>query len=239
MAASTPLTEDAMLLENIHKAEFIARPNRFVAHARLKGEVVVCHVKNTGRCKELLTPGCTVLLSHQPHEHRKTQWDLVAAYKGRRLIHMDSQAPNRIAREWLQAGGLGFAPENLRPEYRHGDSRFDFYFEHGGRPCLMEVKGVTLEDGGVVRFPDAPTERGLKHLRGLTAARTEGYDCYVLFIIQMQDVLYLEPNRRTHPAFAEALAEAEKAGVKLLALDCEVKEDSIRARMNVPIRLEE
>lgn len=226
-----------MLLENIHKAEFLARPNRFVAHARLGEDVVVCHVKNTGRCKELLRPGCTVLLSHQPSEHRKTQWDLVAAYKGDRLIHMDSQAPNRIAREWLEADGLGFRPENLRAELRHRDSRFDFYFERKGRPCLMEVKGVTLEEDGVVRFPDAPTERGLKHLRGLTAARAEGFDCYVLFIIQMQDVLYLEPNRRTHPAFAEALAEAEKAGVTLLALDCEVKEDSIRARMSVPIRL--
>lgn len=226
-----------MILENIRRATFLSRPNRFVAHCRLDGEAVVCHVKNTGRCRELLVPGCTVLLSHQPGPQRKTEWDLVAAYKGERLIHMDSQGPNRIAREWLEAGGLGFPPEKLRPEFRHGASRYDFYFEKDGRPCLMEVKGVTLEQEGVARFPDAPTERGVKHLKGLAAARREGFLCYVLFIIQMADVLYLEPNRATHPAFAEALAEAEKAGVELLALDCEVKEDSIRARTAVPIRL--
>ncbi len=226
-----------MEYQNIHAARFLSRPNRFVALAERDGETLRCHVKNTGRCRELLVPGARVLLEHRPGPQRRTEWDLIAVWKGERLINMDSQIPNAVAGEWLRAGGLGFQPEKLRGEFRHRDSRFDFYFEHEGQPCLLEVKGVTLEEDGVVRFPDAPTLRGLKHLRGLTDAQAEGFACYVLFIIQMADVLYLEPNRATHPAFAEALTEAEAAGVRLLALDCEVTETSLRARQPVPIRL--
>ena len=226
-----------MTYPNIHPAIFLSRPNRFVARVAVDGRETVCHVKNTGRCRELLVPGARVLLVHCPAPNRRTDWDLVAVYKGDRLINMDSQAPNPIAAEWLGASGPGFRPENLKAEHVHGDSRFDFYFEHNGRPCLMEVKGVTLEEKGVVRFPDAPTQRGVKHLQGLTAAQQQGFECYVLFIIQMQDVLYLEPNRQTHPAFADALAAARDAGVTLLALDCEVAPDHIQARRAVPIRL--
>lgn len=226
-----------MHYDNIRRAEFLCRPNRFVAHVLLDGQEQVCHVKNTGRCRELLVPGCTVLVQHCPGGHRRTQWDLVAVYKGERLINMDSFAPNALAREWLESGGPGFRPEALRAEYRHGDSRFDFYFEHGGRPCLMEVKGVTLEQDGVVRFPDAPTQRGVKHLKGLCRAAGEGFCCYVLFVVQMKDVSHLEPNRATHPAFAEAMAEAQRAGVQLLAIDCEVQEGCVRPRNPLPIRL--
>ena len=226
-----------MTYSNIHPAIFLSRPNRFVARVEINGREELCHVKNTGRCRELLVPGARVLLEHCPAPNRRTDWDLVAVYKGRRLINMDSQAPNFIAAEWLRNWGLGFWPEGLKAEYTYGDSRFDFYFEHEGRPCLMEVKGVTLEEEGVVRFPDAPTQRGVKHLQGLAAAQAQGFECYVLFIIQMQDVFYLEPNRRTHPAFAEALAAARDAGVTLLALDCEVAPGSVRARRAVPVRL--
>lgn len=226
-----------MEYKNIYSAHFLERPNRFVALAERAGETLRCHVKNTGRCRELLVPGARILLEHRPGPGRRTEWDLVAVWKGERLINMDSQIPNAVAEEWLRDGGLGFSPEQLRREYRHGDSRFDFYFEHDGRPCLLEVKGVTLEEEGIARFPDAPTLRGLKHLRGLMSARQEGFDGYVLFIIQMQDVLHFEPNRATQPAFAEALAEASAAGVRLLALDCAVTETSITARRPVPIHL--
>ncbi len=226
-----------MHYKNIHEARFLSRPNRFVALAEKEGEILRCHVKNTGRCRELLVPGARVLLEHCPAPQRRTEWDLVAVWKGARLINMDAQAPNAVAGDWLRAGGLGFAPEKLRQEHRHGDSRYDFYFENDGRPCLLEVKGVTLEEDGVVRFPDAPTLRGLKHLRGLIGARSEGFDCYVLFVVQMQGVLYFEPNRATQPAFAEALSAAKAAGVRLLALDCEVSETSLQLRAPVAVRL--
>ena len=226
-----------MQYQNIRAAQFIDRPNRFIAHALLDGAVITCHVKNTGRCRELLVPGATVYLEFSTNPARKTPCDLVAVCKGDRLINMDSNAPNAVAAEWLRSGGLGFVPEVLRPECVHGDSRFDFYFEHGGRRAFMEVKGVTLEEDGIVRFPDAPTERGVKHLCGLADAVGEGYDAYVLFIIQMNGVRYLEPNRITHPAFAEALRTAADAGVCVLALDCRVTEDSITAGQPVEVRI--
>lgn len=222
---------------NIREASFLRRPNRFIAVADLKGTEAVCHVKNTGRCRELLVPGARIYLQQAANPLRKTGWDLIAVQKGKRLINMDAAAPNAVFGEWLRKGGAGFVPELLKPEAVHGDSRFDFYLEHQGRRIFAEVKGVTLEEDGVVRFPDAPTERGVKHLRGLTAAVAEGYETWAVFVIQMADVDHFEPNRATHPAFADALREARDAGVRLLALDCSVTPDSLILRQEVPIRL--
>ena len=221
----------------ILSAEFLRRPNRFIAVCRLDGEEVTVHVKNTGRCKELLVPGAVVLLEQSGNPARKTAYDLVSVWKGERLINMDANAPNAVAAEWIKNGGLGFVPTLLRPETVCGDSRFDFYLEHDGHPAYAEVKGVTLEDDGVVRFPDAPTERGVKHLNGLAALARQGIEAYVIFIVQMQDVKHLEPNTATHPAFAEALRNAAEAGVRVLAVDCTVTETGITARKPVPVHI--
>ena len=226
-----------MTYDNIHEAVFLDRPNRFIAHILLNGQTQVCHVKNTGRCKELLLPGAEIFVQHSANPARKTAYDLIAVRKGERLINMDAVAPNRVFGEWLSAGGPGYVPELIRPERVHGDSRFDFYFEHSGRKAFAEVKGVTLEDNGVVRFPDAPTERGVKHLHGLIRCVQEGFEAYAVFIIQMKGVKYFEPNRATHPQFAEALCQAAQAGVKLIALDCDVEKDSLRAGDLVEIHL--
>lgn len=226
-----------MIYENIRPAVFVDRPNRFIAHVLLDGEAVVCHVKNTGRCRELLVPGCTVYVQHCPAPTRKTAFDLIAVQKGDRLINMDAAAPNAVFREWLAVGGPGFVPEEIRPEYRYGDSRFDFFFSHSGQSCLAEIKGVTLEEDGIVRFPDAPTERGVKHLLGLGKAVQEGWVCWAVFIIQMEGVRYFEPNWATHPAFGKALCQAQDAGVKLLALDCHVEPDRLQVRKPVPLLL--
>jgi sugar fermentation stimulation protein A len=227
-----------MKYENVAAARFLRRPNRFIAIVDLNGSETVCHVKNTGRCRELLVPGARVYLQKAAHPARKTAWDLIAVQKGERLINMDAAAPNAVFGEWLRAGGAGFVPDLIRPERVHGDSRFDFYFEVGERRVFAEVKGVTLEEDGVARFPDAPTERGLKHLRGLQRCVEEGYEAWAVFVIQMKKLRYFEPNRATHPAFAEALSEAADAGVRLLALDCEVTPESLTISSPVPIRLE-
>lgn len=216
---------------------FLSRPNRFIAHVEIGGQVQVVHVKNTGRCRELLVPGVRVWCQHSDNPARKTQYDLIAVQKGGRLINMDSQAPNAAAREWLAAGGLGEI-ENLRAETIHGDSRFDFSFTLGGKPCFLEVKGVTLEYDGVCAFPDAPTERGAKHLRGLSEAARQGYGAYVLFVIQMADVAYLHPNDRTDPNFGKALREAAEQGVTILAVSCQVREDTMEISGFVPVHLE-
>lgn len=215
---------------------FLARPNRFIAHVVIDGRVEVCHVKNTGRCRELLPEGAQVWCKRADDPKRKTKFDLIAVQKGRRLINMDSQAPNAAAKEWLAAGGLG-PVENLRSEVVHGDSRFDLAFTLNGRPCFLEVKGVTLERDGVCAFPDAPTERGAKHLRGLAQAAQEGYGAYVLFVIQMEDVQYLHPNDATDPAFGEALRAAARQGVQVLAVDCKVGVGSVEIRNPVEVRL--
>ena len=215
---------------------FLARPNRFIAHVVIDGRVEVCHVKNTGRCRELLPEGTQVWCKRADDPKRKTKFDLIAVQKGRRLINMDSQAPNAAAKEWLAAGGLG-PVENLRSEVVHGDSRFDLAFTLNGRPCFLEVKGVTLERDGVCAFPDAPTERGAKHLRGLAQAAREGYGAYVLFVIQMEDVQYLHPNDATDPAFGEALRAAARQGVQVLAVDCKVGVGSVEIRNPVEVRL--
>ena len=225
-----------MQYRNIVPGRFLHRPNRFIAHVQIDDREEICHVKNTGRCKELLTPGALVFCQVFDSVSRKTKYDLIAVQKGERLINMDSQAPNKAAGEWLAAGGLGRIT-NLRPETVHGDSRFDFSFEKDGKTCFLEVKGVTLENDGVCAFPDAPTERGVKHLKGLQQAAQDGYGAYALFVIQMADVKYLHPNDVTDPAFGQALREAAAAGVQLLAMDCAVSPDTMTLRQPVLIRL--
>lgn len=226
----------AMLYDRMQPGIFLSRPNRFVAQVRIQGKVETVHVKNTGRCRELLLPGVQVWCQKSLNPSRKTQYDLIAVQKGDRLINMDSQAPNRAAEEWLLSGGLGEI-QQLRPETVHGDSRFDFSFRKEGRLCFLEVKGVTLEDGGICAFPDAPTERGVKHLRGLTEAARDGYGAYVLFVIQMADVKALHPNDGTDPKFGTALREAASQGVKVLAMDCEITVEEMRIRQPVPVTL--
>ena len=215
---------------------FLARPNRFIAHVQIDGREEVCHVKNTGRCRELLPPGAEVWCQERDNPARKTKYDLITVKKGDRLINMDSQAPNTAAREWLLAGGLGEISE-LRPETVHGDSRFDFSFVKDGKRCFLEVKGVTLENDGVCAFPDAPTERGTKHLRGLARAAEEGFGAYVLFVVQMENARYLHPNDATDPAFGKTLREAAEAGVKILAVDCRVTPGSMMLNKSLPVCL--
>lgn len=226
-----------MRYKNIREARFLARPNRFIAQVELDGKVETVHVKNTGRCRELLVPGSTVYLQPANSPKRKTAFDLIAVQRGDRLINMDSQIPNRVLEEWFPLCDLFPGLTLIRPETRYGSSRFDFYLEAGGRKIYVEVKGVTLEEEGVVRFPDAPTLRGIKHLNELCLAVQEGYEAWVVFVIQMQGALYLEPNDRTQPEFGQALRQARQCGVRLLALDCIVTPDSITAREPVEIRL--
>ena len=215
---------------------FLARPNRFVAHVKIGDDTQVCHVKNTGRCRELLPAGAQVWCAKSDNPNRKTRYDLITVRKGSRLINMDSQAPNAAAKEWLLAGGIGQI-ENLKAEAKHGDSRFDFAFTKDGIPWFLEVKGVTLETDGVCAFPDAPTERGAKHLRGLTKLAQEGYGAAVLFVIQMGDVKYIHPNNATDPEFGKALREAAAAGVQVLAVDCEIGIDSMTIGSLVEVKL--
>lgn len=225
-----------MKYANMVPGTFLARPNRFIAHVEIDGRVEVVHVKNTGRCRELLPAGAQVYCQRSSNPARKTKFDLIAVQKGSRLINMDSQAPNRAAGEWLSSGGLG-PVEALRAETLHGDSRFDFSFVKNGQQCFLEVKGVTLENDGICAFPDAPTQRGAKHLRGLTEAAREGCGAYVLFVIQMSGVKHLHPNDLTDPAFGKALREAAQNGVTVLAMDCAVSVDEMTLRAPVPVLL--
>ena len=225
-----------MYYPNMVPGIFLSRPNRFIAHVEIDGQAETVHVKNTGRCRELLVPGCQVWCQKSDNPARKTKYDLITVRKGQRLINMDSQAPNRAAGEWLRAGGLGNV-EQLRPETVHEDSRFDFSFLLEGKRCFLEVKGVTLETDGVCAFPDAPTERGAKHLRGLAKAAREGYGAYVLFVIQMENVKCLHPNDATDPRFGEALREAAQSGVQVLAMDCRVSEKELNIHTPVPVFL--
>ena len=226
-----------MIYEHILPAVFVDRPNRFIAHVELNGRTEVCHVKNTGRCRELLVPGCRVYVQHQPSPARKTAYDLIAVEKEGRLINMDAGAPNQVFGEFVRAGRFLREWPVIHPETVHGDSRFDFYLEAPGRRLFAEVKGVTLEDGGVTRFPDAPTERGVKHLEGLARCVQEGYEAWAVFVIQLEGASRMEPNRRTHPAFADALRQAAQAGVHLLALDCRTEPARLEIRRPVEIRL--
>ncbi len=215
---------------------FLSRPNRFIASVLIDGKEETVHVKNTGRCRELLQPGARVWCQRASNLSRKTRYDLITVKKGDRLINMDSQAPNVAAGEWLRSGGLGTASD-VKAETFHGDSRFDFSFTLDGKPCFLEVKGVTLETDGVCAFPDAPTERGAKHLRGLAQAAREGYGAFVLFVIQMAAVKSLHPNDDTDPEFGKALREAAAAGVRVMAVECAVTEDSMVITKEVPVEL--
>ena len=225
-----------MKYEHMTPGIFLARPNRFIAHVEIDGQTEVVHVKNTGRCRELLVPGCTVYCQRSGNPSRKTKFDLIAVRKGDRLINMDSQAPNKAAGEWLAAGGLGELSE-LRAEVKEGDSRFDFSFVKDGKQCFLEVKGCTLEEDGVCAFPDAPTERGAKHIRGLTELAKAGYGAFILFVIQMADVKYIRPHDETDPEFGRALREAAANGVRVLAMDCAVDVDSMELRLPVLVKL--
>ena len=225
-----------MFYANMVPGTFLSRPNRFIAYVEIDGRTETVHVKNTGRCRELLPAGAQVWCQRSDNPARKTKYDLITVRKGELLINMDSQAPNIAAEEWLLAGGLGEI-ENLRRETVHGDSRFDLSFVKDGRQCFLEVKGVTLENGGVCAFPDAPTEGGAKHLRGLLRAAQEGYGAYVLFVIQMSPVRYLHPHDATDPQFGQALRQAAAGGVQVLAMDCRVTEDSMEIQSSVRVEL--
>lgn len=224
-----------MNYHHIVTGTFRERPNRFIAHVEVDGRVETVHVKNTGRCRELLVPGAKVVLEISDNPARKTAMDLVGVYKpGIGLVNMDSQAPNRVVGEYLSG-----RPEitYVKPEYTYGDSRLDFYFEAQGRQCLMEVKGVTLERDGIAYFPDAPTQRGVKHMEELIRAAAQGYRCFLAFVIQMEGVDVVCPNRRTHPEFGETLDWAAASGVEIVCMGCRVTEDSLaidRVRTGYP-----
>ncbi len=228
-----------MQYQTVKKAVFLRRPNRFIAQVELEGVEETVHVKNTGRCRELLVPGAAVYLAVGTNPNRKTRYDLIAVEKGDRLINMDAQAPNRVFGEWAAAGGFRPGLTLLRPETTWGNSRFDFYWEssENGRKGFVEVKGVTLEEGGAVYFPDAPTERGVKHVEELMACRAAGYEAALFLVVQMEGVAYWSPNDRTHPAFGEAVRRAAAAGVEILCRDCRVTPDSLTMGGPVEIRL--
>ena len=222
---------------NMEQARFKERPNRFIAYVETENGREICHVKNTGRCKELLPEDAVVYVQRNDNPARKTKLDLITVEKNQYLINMDSQAPNQAVREWLEAGNLFSEQAKIYPEKTYGESRFDFYIEDGERKAFMEVKGVTLEIDGICRFPDAPTERGVKHIKELQKCLGEGYEAYILFVIQMSPVKYLEPNDATHKAFGDALREAAKAGVQVMARDCLVTIDSMEIMNEVEVRL--
>ena len=216
------------------KGRFLRRPNRFIAHVETEDGLQICHVKNTGRCRELLVPGATVYLERGTNPARRTAWDLIAVEKGHRLINMDAQAPNRIFAQWIRQQEPGIA---VHPEYRYGDSRLDFCLERPEGLHLVEVKGVTLEQEGHCLFPDAPTERGVRHLHELIRAVEEGHRATAFFVIQMADVLDFAPNDATHPAFGEALREAARRGVEIAAYTCRVTPETVTLDAPVPVRL--
>lgn len=206
------------------QAKFIDRPNRFIAHVDLNGIVETVHVKNTGRCKELLIKGVTVILEESDNESRKTKYDLIAVYKESfGLINIDSQAPNKVAKEWLESKDYTY----IKPEYTYGNSRIDFYMEKDDREYLMEVKGCTLERDGIGYFPDAPTERGVKHIYELIKAKEDGYEVSLAFVIQMEGVNEVLPNIETHPEFGVAIDDAKKAGVNIVFIKCRVYENRL------------
>ena len=222
------IIEVKMIYENIVKGIFISRPNRFIAYVLIDGKEEVCHVKNTGRCKELLYEGAEVYLQKASSELRKTKYDLISVKKGNKLINIDSQAPNKVFYEWVKYSGYFKGIKHIKPETKYLNSRFDCYIETADKKIFIEVKGFTLEEEGVVMFPDAPTERGVKHINELCQAVRDGYDAYIFFVIQMNDVKFFTPNRNTHPEFADALIEAENHGVKIKCVDCIVTENSLK-----------
>ena len=226
-----------MKYENTKRAVFLDRPNRFIAHVDLNGQTETVHVKNTGRCKELLIPGTEVILEESVNPARKTKYDLICVNKSGRWINKDSQVPNKAAAEWIRAGRLFSEEVTLKTEKVYGNSRFDIYVESPCRKAFIEVKGVTLEENDIARFPDAPTQRGVKHVEELIRCQEDGYEAYLLFVIQMKGIREFEPNWSTHPQFGEVLQKAQNAGVHLLAYDCLIREDYIEIQDPVPIRL--
>ena len=231
-----------MKYKNIHKGTFISRENRFIATVNINGKTETVHVKNTGRCRELFVSGATVFLEKSDNPDRKTKYDLVAVMKGKRMVNVDSQIPNAAAEEWIRAGK--FIPDIclVKREVTYVKSRFDLYVEHMGldgtaKKAFIEVKGVTLEEHNVVRFPDAPTERGIKHIKELIKCLEDGYEAYLLFVIQMKDVKYFEPDKKIHAEFASVLKEAKEKGVHVVACDSYVTEDSIEIGEAVPVRI--
>ena len=229
-----------MKYNQVIKARFLSRPNRFIAYCEVNGKRETVHVKNTGRCRELLVENATVYLSVSDNTDRKTKFDLIAVEKvterGTVLINMDSQAPNVAAFEWIAAGGIFGAGAVVRREVTYGSSRFDLYVEQGDRRAFVEVKGVTLENDGTASFPDAPTERGIKHLNELVVAKKQGYEAYALFVIQMKGIHTFTPNDETHKAFGDALRQAAKEGVNILAYDCRVTPDEML--IDAPVNIE-
>lgn len=216
-----------MKYKNIKEGIFINRPNRFIAEVEIDGKKEICHVKNTGRCKELLVKGAKVYLEKSENASRKTKYDLISVYKGETLINMDSNAPNRVVFEWLKLGKLFENITLIKPESKYKNSRFDFYVETDKKKIFVEVKGVTLEENGIASFPDAPTMRGIKHLQELVSAKEDGYDTYVIFVVQMKGCLSFTPNRKTHPEFADELINAKNHGVNIICTDCIVTKDEL------------
>ncbi len=228
-----------MRYENIKKGVFVDRPNRFIAHVEIDGRRETVHVKNTGRCKELLRAGTSVYAEECGNPGRKTKWDLIAVEKGERMVNIDSQAPNKLVKEWLEKGNLFKNIICIKPEFTYGNSRIDLYVEADRKKILIEVKGVTLEENNVVRFPDAPSERAVKHVEELMRAAADGFEAYVFFVVQLEGADKFMPNMDTHPEFGEALRKARHAGVKAVAYDCAVTADSIEIRSEVPVVLED
>lgn len=227
-----------VIYDNIVSGKFISRPNRFIAIVEIDGAEHTCHVKNTGRCRELLVPGASVFLEEASNPNRKTKYDLISVYKNRNLINIDSQAPNRVFNEWLNEKNLFNKIKLIKPETKYGNSRFDFYIEADGKKIFVETKGVTLEENGIAMFPDAPTERGRKHLNELSDSVKNGYDAYVAFIIQMSGVKLFKPNIKTDLNFADDLKKASESGVKIIALDCMVTENSLKINDYIPVLLD-
>ena len=224
------------------KAEFLRRPNRFIAEVQINGRTETVHVKNTGRCRELLVPGVTVYLEDCLHSTRKTRYDLIAVDKirdGKSVlpVNMDSQIPNAAAAEWLPESGMFSPSAEIRREVTYGNSRFDLFIKDGDRQCFMEVKGVTLEHDGIAYFPDAPTERGVKHIRELIQCREDGFEAVILFVVQMKEIRQFRPHDAMHPAFGEALREAAAKGVKIMAMDCRVTPESMEIDAPVTVVL--
>ena len=229
-----------MKYKNIVSARFLDRPNRFIANVEIDDEKAVCHVKNTGRCRELLINGAEVFLQKVDRENcrRKTAFDLIAVNKGGKIVNMDSQSPNKVffeyAKENKELFGEGAV---IKKEVKYKNSRFDFYIESGRRKIFAEVKGVTLENDGICRFPDAPTLRGVKHINELCECIRDGFEAYVIFVIQMSGMVYFKPNRETDISFADALLKAKKSGVNILAFECDVKPDEIKISKNIDVKV--
>lgn len=222
---------------NVRQGKFINRPNRFIANVEIDGKKKSCHVKNTCRCKELLMPNATVFVQEAADSKRKTKYDLISVYKGNRLINIDSQAPNKVFHNWVLESNFFKDVTLIKPETKYKNSRFDYYIETAGSKNFIEVKGVTLEENGVALFPDAPTERGVRHIYELISSLDDGYEAWIVFIIQMKGIQNFTPNVKTHKAFGTALEEARRSGVNIIALDSIVTKDSIKAGDFVKVKL--